>query len=210
MKVRVLIVLLVSLGALVFAFPGMGSHSTLVEPEVILQAAPGIEDKTPDELTIAERVALASAVSIAQQEQRYIKTATLSSLMFPGAGQLITENYGEAAAFIGVQTLITGATVAGVYLLTPSNLWDLSLTMEQRKANFRDYYNTLTAQEFLPVVGVLTGGMILTSINGKISSSRARIQAEENIASGKVTFEPMVSLATTGGGMTFGMRMRSY
>ena len=210
MKLPILSFLLLSFTTFGFAYPGMGRISSVtVEPEFIFQTIPEAENKTIQELTLADQIALASALSIAHQERNYVRSAAFASRLLPGAGQLVTGNFGEAAAFLGVHTLITGATIAGVYLLTPSNLWDLSQSYTQLKQNYKDYAATVTPQELLPVIGVISGGMLLSSINRTISSRRARSQAEENIANGRVTFEPMISVPRSGQ-LYFGVGVKMY
>jgi len=210
MKLGVLTLLLLSIASVGFTYPRMGRvDSVTLEPEFIFQTIPEAQNKTISELTLSEHITLASALSIKRQELNYVRSATMASRFLPGAGQFMTGNVGEGVAFLGVQTLITGATIAGVYLLTPANLWDTSASYGQLKQNYKDYANTVTPQELLPVIGVISVGMILSSINRSISSNRARVQAEENIANGSVTFEPLISLPTSGQ-LFFGVGMKMY
>lgn len=199
-KIAAVAVMALMLGSVSgFAMPGR-TLSVGLSPAEILAVIPAAADKTPAELTVSEHLALAGAASIALQESAYVHRAALASLMMPGAGQVLTGNYGLAAVHAGGQLLIAGAALAGVWYLTPSNLLDLSLSMADRKTAVRAYLNKDRIGEILPTMAVVAGSMTLTAINRLVAAHQAAGAARDNLASGKVSFEPAVGM--------MGLRMR--
>jgi len=184
------------------AYAGPGTHTMPgLTADEILAVAPGIADKTPDELTVGENLAIASAFSVSMQEAMYVHHAGASSLLFPGAGQAMTGSVGGALLHAGAELLIHGATMAGVYYLTPAELKDFSLTMEERKAAAAVYMTPERIGEVLPVMGVAFGGLAFSTINRLFSAHGAIKAAESNIADGTVTFQPILGPGSLGGGM---------
>ncbi len=210
MKLLFLFILAIGAGVPGFSYPMHGrSRAITVEPEVIALTLPDALGKTLAELTLEEHLALASGLSVERQKQSYVRFAGFSSLMVPGSGQLITGNFGEAALFMGLNVLITGATIVGIYSFTPPELWDYSLTYGERKTVFKDYKQNLTAEQALPVIGIMAGGHILNTITRHFSARRAVSQAEQNIENGVVKFEPMIAVPASGT-LYFGVGMKMY
>jgi hypothetical protein len=184
--------------------PGMGMSKGLgIDPQKILDAAPGAADKTPDQLTLGERLALASAVSISMQEQSYVRHAAMASFMVPGAGQFQVGNYGLGAIHLGAEAAIIGGSAVALWYLAPPGLLDFSMTMEQRHAAMGAYLTKDRIGEILPAMGVVAGGALLSFINRAIAADGARKGAQANLASGKVKFE--ASLSMVGGMPGLGM-----
>jgi hypothetical protein len=183
-----------------YAGPGAQRLPGLTADE-ILAAAPGVANKTPAELTVGENLAIASAFSVSMQEAMYVHHAGAASLLFPGAGQAMTGSVGGALLQAGAELLIHGATMAGVWYLTPAELKDFSLTMEERKAAAAVYMTPERIGEVLPVMGVAFGGFALSTLNRLFSAGSAVKAAESNIADGSVSFEPILGPSSIGGGM---------
>lgn len=185
-----------------FAGPGPYRFPGLTADE-ILAAAPGIEDKTPAELTVGERLAIASALSLSMQKAMYVRHAATASFLFPGAGQAMTGSAGGALLHAGAELAIHGAALAGLWYLSPEPLKDFSLTREERKAAMALYFTQERIGELLPAMGVAFGGAFLSTLNRLVAAGSAAAAAKANIEAGKVTFEPIVGM----GGMGFGFRM---
>jgi len=194
-------------GALLFAQGGMYKKYGL-DPALILEAVPDAHNKTLDQLTLKERLDINAVVSIALQEKAYIKHAQMASFVLPGAGQVLTGQYGAAAIFGGVQLLISGASAVGLWYLMPADLKNYSHSHAEHKALLRSYMTDDRIMELLPAMGVSAGGTILSLLNRAISAKQARSSAEKNITEGKIEFAPYLGLS----GLTpaMGLRLRLH
>jgi hypothetical protein len=186
-----------------FAQHGMGKG---IDPALIIEAAPGAAGKTEGELTIGEKVAIASALSVAMQEKAYVRMAGIASFILPGAGQIKTGDYLLGAVHLGAQAAIVGGTAAALYYLAPPELLDFSGTREERHAAMSAYMTRERIGEIFPSLGILAGGTLLSFINSEIASHGARAKAQANVDSGKVKFEPNVTMAQGFPGI--GMKLR--
>ncbi|MBU0936796.1 MAG: hypothetical protein KKC64_14355 [Spirochaetes bacterium] len=194
-------------GTLLFAQSGMAMKYGL-SPALILEAVPDAQNKTLDQLTLKERLDISAALSLAMQEKAYVLHAQMASFVLPGAGQLITGQFGTAALFGGLQLLVSGASAAGLWYLLPADLKDFSLTHEEHKALLRTYMTEDRIMELLPAIGVSGGGAVLSLVNSVISAKQARSSAERNITEGKVQFEPYLSMQDLMPAM--GLRLRMH
>jgi hypothetical protein len=174
-----------------------------ISAQDVLSAVPGAADKTPGELTLGERVALASGIAVAMEKVSYVRHAAMASMWLPGAGQLMTGDYGIGAVHLGAEALIVSGGIAGLWFLTPADLKDFSLTMDARRALMRSYMSPDRIGAVLPAMGVAAGGMALSAINRMIASRGAVARARKNIETGKATFEPNISMM--GGSMALGL-----
>jgi hypothetical protein len=195
------LILLAAGGA--FALPG-GDNPFGLSAETVLAAVPGAADKTPDQLTIGERLAIAETLSVARQKTAYVRRAAGASFMLPGAGQLMTGDYGAGALHLGAQAAIIGGAAAAVWYLAPSSLLDMSLTHDQRRDLMHSYFAPDKIGEILPVMGVAAGAMVLGLANRALAASGAARAAEAKIADGSVSFTPQLMMA----GGRFGVGMR--
>jgi hypothetical protein len=201
MRKAIIALALFSAAALLSALPGQGMG---IDPQIILKAAPTAADKTPAELTIGERIAIASAVSVAQQEKAYVRTAAVASFLIPGAGQIRTGDYGGAAIHFGAQAVILGGSVVALWYLAPANLLNFTGTMKERHAAVSAYMTKDRIGEILPAMGVMAGAAALSLVDRVVAAEAAKKRAEANLASGQVSFEPALFMA--GGMPGFGMK----
>ncbi len=204
-KVTGLMLLIVSMSVVgAFAMPGksaMPGRSMMgVTPEELLEAVPTAADKTPDEWTLEERLAIASVFSVAMQESMYVRHAGASSFLVPGAGQFMTGQVGAGALHLGAELLIAGGAFAGMYFLTPDELMDHSLTRDERHALMASYLTPERIGELLPGMGVAAGTWVLSMVNRSLAAKGAVRGALANIADGTVSFEPVIGLGRLGGG----------
>ena len=205
MRKIVILALMAATAASLSAVPGRGAG---LSPDAILAAAPGIEDKTPDQLTMGDRLAIATAMSVARQEAAYEHRAAAASFVLPGAGQLMTGDYGSAALHLAAQAAIIGGGMAAMWYLSPADLQDLTLSHEQRRDAMRAYFTLERIGQVLPGMGVAAAGMALSLANSVLASRGAGAEARANIDSGKVTFEPRLSMMGGGFGMGMALRLR--
>ena len=205
-KVTGLMMLIVSMSVVgAFAMPGPGAmpgRSMMgVTPEQVLEAVPAAADKTPEEWTLQERLAIASVFSVAMQESMYVRRAGGSSFLVPGAGQFMTGQAGAGALHLGAELLIAGASVAGMWYLTPDDLLDHSLTMDERHTLMASYLTPERIGELLPGMGVAAGTWVLSMVNRTLAARGAVRGAQANLADGSVSFEPVIGLGSIGGGL---------
>jgi hypothetical protein len=117
----------------------------------------------------------------------------------PGVGQFMAGDPVSGSLFVAGDLALFAGTVLGAYFLLPSNVQ--FGTGNGTAGAGLDYLNTplvgiKNAWEansllaYLPSIGVVAGGMILKHLLGWWSSKSAAGLARQNIADGKVTFEP--------------------
>jgi len=205
-KIAGLMMLIVSMSvAGAFAMPGAGAmpgRSMMgVTPEQVLDAVPTAADKTPEQWTLAERLAISSVFSVAMQESMYVRHAGGSSFLVPGAGQFMTGQAGAGALHLGAELLIAGGAFAGMYFLTPDDLLDHSLTRDERHALMASYLTPERIGELLPGMGVAAGTWVLSMVNRSLAARGAVRGAQANLADGTVSFEPVIALGSIGGGL---------
>jgi hypothetical protein len=159
-------------------------------------------------LTGADLVRMAGRLSVAQQARAYVTRASVSSLLFPGTGQLMTGDTVGGALFItGDLAVIVGA-VLGTYYLLPANLqFGMTDYYTEPIGSIRTKWENHSLQDYLPSAAVAAGGMLLRGILGHISARLAGQAARRNIADGKVTFTPRLGFDGRGLMMGFGMQM---
>ena len=106
---------------------------TGLTPEDIMSAVPSIADKTIDELTITERLAIAAQISVENQKSAYVHRTAMASFVFPGIGQLKTGEILPGVIHLTAETAIIGGTLAGLYFLLPDDLKQFDLDREERR-----------------------------------------------------------------------------
>lgn len=205
-KITGLMLLIVAMSVVgAFAMPGAGvmpGRSMMgVTPAQVLEAVPTAADKTPAEWTLAERLAISSVFSVAMQESMYVRHAGMASFLVPGAGQFMVGQAGAGALHLGAELLIAGGAIAGMYFLTPDDLMDHSLTMDERHALMASYLTPERIGELLPGMGVAAGTWVLSMVNRTLAARGAVRGAQANLADGTVSFEPVIALGSIGGGL---------
>ena len=104
MKKLLFSILILSVAFSLSAQPG--KHG--LTPAELLAVSPGIGDKTPDQLTIAERLAISGAISVEHQKNAYVHRAAVASFLIPGAGQFMTGDTWSGVARLSGEILIHG------------------------------------------------------------------------------------------------------
>jgi hypothetical protein len=159
-------------------------------------------------LTVADVMRVAGRLSVAVQAQAYIRRVSMASILFPGAGQLMTgDTLGGVLFLTGDLAVMVGA-VAGAYFLLPADLQFGSLDYYMVPlGGIRTAWESHSVKDYLPSFGVMAGGMLLKGILGHVSARLAAQEARKNIASGRVTFTPSFDFGSRGLMMGFRMRM---
>jgi hypothetical protein len=158
-------------------------------------------------LAVGDLIRLGERISVAEQNARYVEKARAASRMIPGVGQFMTgDAVGGSLLFAGDVALMAG-TLIGAYALLPSNVQLSSLDcLGDPIGTIRSRWESNSISDYLPSAAVMLGGMIVHAVIGHFAAEDAARRAQENIASGKVTFTP--NLEFLGRGVGVGMRTR--
>lgn len=151
-------------------------------------------------------------ISVARQQQAYVRRSEISSLIMPGAGQFMNHSPGAGALFLGGHLATVAGTLVGAYFLLPSNLQFGSINyFTDSFTNIHNAWMGHSFVDYLPSAAVLAGGMIVDHLIRHFAAENAGDLARTNIKNKKVTFQPEPFLLTHGPhgfGMGFGWRMR--
>jgi len=163
-------------------------------------------------LTGAEIRKALDVVSVARQQQAYVRRSELASMLMPGAGQFMNHNPASGALFLGGHLAVAAGSLVGAYFLLPSNLQFKSINY------FTDSFDAINKAwmshslvQYLPSMAVVAGGMLLDHVIRHFAAENAGDLARQNIKNKKVTFRPepfMVVPGPRGPRMGFGFRMR--
>jgi len=103
---------------------------------------------------------------------------------------------------------VVAGTLIGSYYLLPDDLRFQQLDYFNTSwSDIRTRWEGHSFMDYLPSMGLMTGGWVLKAILGQISSSHAGRLARRNIDGGKKSFEPDL-LLLPGGGMMMGLGWR--
>jgi hypothetical protein len=169
----------------------------------------GKENTTIGDLTIGEAKELLGEMSIAYQKAAFVAKSRAMSLILPGLGQFMNDDAGMGVLFLSADLLVGAGTLLGAYFLLPGELrFDQLNYFTASYETIKNQWEAQSFSDFLPSLGVLTGGVLIQLVLRGVSSKHAVKLAEQNIADGKITFEPKVYMLPVGpGAMGFGMGM---
>lgn len=163
-------------------------------------------------LTGAEIRKALDVVSVARQQQAYVRRSETASLFMPGAGQFINNAPVAGSLYLAGHLAVAAGTLVGAYFLLPSDLQFGSTNY------FTDSFTTINNRwrghsllDYLPSAAVMAGGMILDHVIRHFSAENAEALARKNIKEKKVTFRPepfFVLPGPRGPMMGFGWKMR--
>lgn len=169
-------------------------------------------DRNLSNLTGAEIRKALDVVSVARQQQAYVRRSELTSMLIPGAGQFMNHDAAAGALFLGGHLAVVAGTLVGAYFLLPSDLQFTSINY------FTDSFDAINKAwmghsfvQYLPSMAVAAGGMLLDHVIRHFAAENAGDLARQNIKDKKVTFQPepfMVFPGPRGPKMGFGWRMR--
>jgi hypothetical protein len=172
-----------------------------------LEAA-GAEISSPQvgTMTIGDIEKITAHLAIAIQKERYVQRLRNASFLLPGVGQFMAGDTLGGWLFIAWDVTVLTGTLVCAYFVLPSNVQFGSLDyLNSPLSSIKGAWESNTILSYLPLAGVLAGGMILETILRYASADNAARKAEKNIAEGKVAFKP--SLELMDGGLGLGMRM---
>ena len=158
-------------------------------------------------MNVSDLEKLAAHLSIAIQKSRYVERARSASFALPGLGQFMTGDTLGGWLFVAWDVTIFAGTLLSAYFVLPANVQFGSLDYFSAPiSTIRSAWESNNLVSYLPLAGVLVGGMILETVLRYVSAENAAQSARKNINAGKVTFEPTLDFLD--GGPGFGMRMR--
>jgi hypothetical protein len=162
--------------------------------------------RTVGDVSLRELRGALERLSVAAQQRRFVEKSGTASFLMPGAGQFMNDEPLTGALHLTLHLAATVGTLVGAYLLLPEDLKFgttdyLADSFDTIKTRFMNH----SLSEYLPTLAVLVGGGIVKWIVRGISSAHAKRLAEENIESGRVTFEPEIGLLLLPDG-SYGLR----
>ncbi len=215
MKRLALLLALLAIGGAAFAVPCGGPRDPFQLDEAFLraevdQALAAERDRQLGALTIGELQELLGRLSVAQQKTAFIARSRAMSMMMPGLGQLANKDMVGGVLFMTADLAVLAGTVLGAYFLLPADLrFDRLDYFYGHFNDIRDQWESHSFMDYLPAAAVLVGGGLLKAVLGGISAGHAEKLARRNIAEGKITFEPRLTLPPHGPmGMGWGMSWR--
>ncbi len=169
-------------------------------------AASELSSGTVGNLTVDDLEKVAEHLAIAVQKERYVQRARNASFMLPGLGQFMTGDTLGGWLFVAWDLTVLAGTLVSAYFVLPANVQFASLDyLNSPLSTIRSVWASNSIIAYLPLVGVLAGGVILETVLRYVSADNAANTARRNIDQGKVTFQPTLDLLD--GGLGLGMKM---
>ena len=187
---------------------GGTGHDRVVEE---LQKILGEEGDTKiGDLTFNEIEELLGRVSVPMQEAAHIQKSRAASFAFPGIGQYMNDDPLGGTLFLTSKIAVFAGTLVGTYFLLPQELQFGQIDyLNASKDTIKSAWGSQSFMDLLPSIGVMAGGMLLQTGIRIFAASHAGKLAAQNIADGKITFEPLTLMTGAGGrGMGFGFGFR--
>ena len=144
-------------------------------------------------------------LSIAMQQEAWIRGSAMASMVMPGLGQYMNHDALGGTLYLVADVAVQAGALVGAYFLLPGNLrvnWFTTPIGVLENA-----YRANTVVDYLPAIGVLAAGAVVDMVLGHFSARGAVRLAEKNVLDGTISFEPV--LITSGKGLGFGMRFRA-
>ena len=160
------------------------------------------EAQKVSDLTVGDWMALEQAKSVERQERIYVVSSGVESFLVPGLGQFQTGDPLGGTLNLAGRVALVGGTIWGVWALLPDDLKTSGLDQRARMDKWKNYWLT-DPVKVAPAAGVAVGGLVLELVQSHFAAEDAMKRARENLADGKVVFEPKVNAGFLG----FGARM---
>jgi len=199
MKRLAFLAVLVLAASAVYAFPGF---EPVYFPAEVKAVEADLGAKSVGELKVTELIPMAERLNVAWQKDQYVAKNTMLSMLWPGAGQFVTENWAEGVVQTGLHVGITVGSLVWANAVLPA---DLRLgTMDYLGTSMTSIHNSWGAhslQDFFPTIGALAVGAVADFAVRGWSAWDARKQSQDYVNAGKVTFEPKIDWEHFGFGM---------
>jgi hypothetical protein len=156
-------------------------------------------------MTAADVEAAVARLSVAMQQEAWIRGSAISSLALPGLGQFMNRDPLGGSLYLAGSAAVTVGTLVGAWFLLPADVqggW-FTTPIGALEAAFASH----SIVEYLPSLGVMAAGAVVDTVLRCLSASGAASLAERRVRDGTVSFEPV--LISSGAGMGFGVKFRS-
>jgi hypothetical protein len=176
------------------AGPYLQAESSAVEKELLTTK--------PGDLTLSEILPYRDRLSIAAQEDAYVKKMAERSFKVPGSGQIKMGDAVGGAAFASLHIALLLGQTLGAFLLLPQDLRQIDYLHEPIRDIF-DAYESHNAQDFFPSVELSVACVLADLALMAWSSGSAEREAKERVDQGRQTFEPRVGPGFLGFGIAY-------
>ena len=158
-------------------------------------------------MTVDDLEKIAAHLAIAVQKERYVERIRNASFMLPGVGQFMAGDTLGGWLFVAWDVTVLAGTIVSAYFVLPANVQFGSLNyLASPVSAIQTAWGSNSLLAYLPLAGVIAGGVILETVLRYVSADNAARTARRNIADGKVTFKPTLELLD--GSLGLGMRMQ--
>ena len=187
----------------VSAFPKPRTFNPVAEVLAALASDRG--ESELGSMTVAGVEKAVARLSVAMQQEAWIRGSGMSSRALPGLGQFLNRDPLGGSLYLAGSAAVAAGTLVGAYFLLPPNLNVNWFTESIGSLETRFQSNSIVA--YLPSIGVMAAGAVVDAVLRCISASGAARLAERRVLDGTASFEPV--LITSGKGVGFGMRFKS-
>ncbi len=158
-------------------------------------------------MTVEDIEKITAHLAIAVQKERYVQRVRHASFVLPGVGQFIAGDNLGGWLFVAWDVTVLAGTLLSAYFVLPANVQFGSLDyLNSPLSAIHTAWASNSLASYLPLAGVLAGGMILETVLRYVSADNAARTARKNIVEGKVTFQPTLDLMD--GSLGVGMKMQ--
>ena len=157
-------------------------------------------------MTVDDLEKIAAHLAIAVQKERYVERIQERLIHASGRRAVHGRRHSGGWLFVAWDVTVLAGTLVSAYFVLPANVQFGSLDyLNAPLSSIQTAWGSNSLLSYLPLAGVLAGGMILDIVLRHVSADNAARTARKNIAEGKVTFQPSFELDE--GRLGFGMRM---
>jgi stage V sporulation protein SpoVS len=187
----------------VSAFPKPRTFHPVAEAIAAITAERGTSELGT--MTAADVEAAVARLSVAMQQEAWIRGSAMSSLALPGLGQFMNRDPLGGSLYLAGSAAVTVGTLVGAWFLLPADVqggW-FTTPIGALEAAFASH----TIVEYLPSLGVMAAGAVVDAVLRCLSATAGASLAERRVRDGTVGFEPV--LISSGKGMGLGVKFRS-
>jgi hypothetical protein len=155
-------------------------------------------------LTVDDAESAVARLSVAMQQEAWVRGSAAASLALPGLGQFLNRDPLGGSLYLAGSAAVAAGTLVGAYFLLPANLQVNWFTTPIGSLEAAFDANRLL--DYLPSLGVLAAGAVLDAVLRCVSASAAARLAERRVTDGTISFEPV--LLTSGRGFSLGVKVK--
>ncbi len=156
------------------------------------------------EIDAATLFSVRDRLSVAAQEDAYVKSTGMHSFLLPGLGQLETGDTASGIGFMAADLGVLTATFLIAYSVLPADLhFDRINYFGSSFSTITGAWNSHSVTDYLSTIGVIFGGMVIDQTIRHWSAAHARREAAQAVDEGRVTFTPRIGLGFMGFGAAY-------